>query len=106
MPSPYPCVYAYLHIRVSASTPIFRASTPVSSPYPCIGIYLSRSIACIDICSLGPTPRGASAQATANYLKTEVADGIIAPGFTPGALAILAAKKQGGFIVLQASDYI
>jgi phosphoribosylaminoimidazolecarboxamide formyltransferase/IMP cyclohydrolase len=39
---------------------------------------------------------------TANYLKTEVADGIIAPGYTPGALAILAAKKSGGFIVLQA----
>jgi phosphoribosylaminoimidazolecarboxamide formyltransferase/IMP cyclohydrolase len=39
---------------------------------------------------------------TANYLKTEVADGIIAPGYTPGALAILAAKKSGGFIVLEA----
>ncbi len=39
---------------------------------------------------------------TANYLKTEVADGIIAPGYTPGALAILAGKKGGGFIVLEA----
>jgi len=45
-------------------------------------------------------------EATANYLKTEVADGIIAPGYTPGALAILAAKKSGGFIVLEANpDY-
>lgn len=41
-------------------------------------------------------------EATAMYLKTEVADGIIAPGFTPEALAILSAKKSGGFIVLEA----
>jgi len=39
---------------------------------------------------------------TAMYLKTEVADGIIAPGYTPEALAILSAKKSGGFIVLEA----
>jgi phosphoribosylaminoimidazolecarboxamide formyltransferase/IMP cyclohydrolase len=43
---------------------------------------------------------------TANYLKTEVADGIIAPGYTPEALAILTAKKGGAFIVLEANpDY-
>lgn len=41
-------------------------------------------------------------EATAMYLKTEVADGIIAPGFTPEALAILSAKKSGNFIVLEA----
>eukprot|EP00283_Hemiselmis_rufescens_P005866 CAMPEP_0173426594 /NCGR_PEP_ID=MMETSP1357-20121228/6021_1 /TAXON_ID=77926 /ORGANISM="Hemiselmis rufescens, Strain PCC563" /LENGTH=610 /DNA_ID=CAMNT_0014390297 /DNA_START=1 /DNA_END=1833 /DNA_ORIENTATION=+ len=39
---------------------------------------------------------------TAMYLKTEVADGIIAPGFTPEAMAILTAKKSGNFIVLEA----
>ena len=32
---------------------------------------------------------------TANVLKTEVCDGIIAPGFEPEALAILQAKKKG-----------
>ena len=41
-------------------------------------------------------------EATAMYLKTEVADGIIAPGYTPEALAILSAKKSGNFIVLEA----
>ena len=41
-------------------------------------------------------------EATAMYLKTEVADGIIAPGYTPEALAILSAKKSGGFIILEA----
>uniref|UniRef100_A0A7S4NFP7 MGS-like domain-containing protein n=1 Tax=Guillardia theta TaxID=55529 RepID=A0A7S4NFP7_GUITH len=39
---------------------------------------------------------------TANYLKTEVSDGIIAPGYTPEALAILSQKKTGSFIVLEA----
>jgi phosphoribosylaminoimidazolecarboxamide formyltransferase/IMP cyclohydrolase len=40
--------------------------------------------------------------ATANILKIEVSDGIIAPGFSPEALEILKAKKTGKFIVLEA----
>jgi len=40
--------------------------------------------------------------ATANILKIEVSDGIIAPSFAPDALEILKAKKGGKFIVLQA----
>merc|ERR1711972_1249550 len=40
--------------------------------------------------------------ATADILKIEVSDGIIAPGFEPEALEILKAKKGGKFIVLQA----
>jgi len=39
---------------------------------------------------------------TANILKIEVSDGIIAAGFKPEALEILKAKKGGKFIVLQA----
>jgi phosphoribosylaminoimidazolecarboxamide formyltransferase/IMP cyclohydrolase len=39
---------------------------------------------------------------TAKFLKTQVSDGIIAPGFDPEALSILTAKKNGAFIVLQA----
>jgi phosphoribosylaminoimidazolecarboxamide formyltransferase/IMP cyclohydrolase len=41
--------------------------------------------------------------ATATYLKAQVSDGIIAPGYEPEALAILSSKKSGGFIVLQAN---
>merc|ERR1719473_2584284 len=45
--------------------------------------------------------------ATAAILKIEVSDGIVAPGFTPEALAILKAKKGGKFIVLEADkDYV
>merc|ERR1711920_673207 len=40
--------------------------------------------------------------ATANILKIEVSDGIIAPDFLPEALEILKAKKGGKFIVLKA----
>merc|ERR1719327_2356758 len=41
---------------------------------------------------------------TAQLLKIEVSDGIIAPGFEPEALEILKAKKGGKFIVLQADN--
>ncbi|MDH4248063.1 MAG: phosphoribosylaminoimidazolecarboxamide formyltransferase [Deltaproteobacteria bacterium] len=40
--------------------------------------------------------------ATAELLKTEVSDGLIAPGFEPGAVEILKGKKGGGFILLEA----
>ena len=39
--------------------------------------------------------------ATANYLKAEVSDGIIAPGYTDEALEILKTKKKGGYNVVQ-----
>ena len=44
--------------------------------------------------------------ATATLIKPEVSDGIIAPGYTDEALAILTAKKKGGYNVVQiAPDY-
>ena len=39
--------------------------------------------------------------ATASYLKAEVSDGIIAPGYTEEALEILKTKKKGGYNVVQ-----
>jgi phosphoribosylaminoimidazolecarboxamide formyltransferase/IMP cyclohydrolase len=38
---------------------------------------------------------------TAKLIAREVSDGIIAPGYEEGALAILAAKKKGAYAVLQ-----
>ena len=38
---------------------------------------------------------------TANLLKPEVSDGVIAPGYTDEALAILKSKKKGGYNVVQ-----
>jgi len=44
---------------------------------------------------------------TAKYLKKEVSDGIVAPGYTPEALALLKTKKGGKFIILEATpDYV
>ena len=44
--------------------------------------------------------------ATAAYLKGVVSDGVIAPGFEPGAFETLARKKGGAFVVLEANpDY-
>eukprot|EP00299_Pterocystis_sp_00344_P014729 c7313_g1_i1.p1 GENE.c7313_g1_i1~~c7313_g1_i1.p1 ORF type:complete len:421 (-),score=111.18 c7313_g1_i1:36-1298(-) len=40
---------------------------------------------------------------TAELLKIEVSDGIIAPAFDPEALEILIKKKSGSFVVLQAN---
>lgn len=40
-------------------------------------------------------------EATAKILSREVSDGVIAPAYTPEALAILQKKRKGGYTVLQ-----
>jgi phosphoribosylaminoimidazolecarboxamide formyltransferase/IMP cyclohydrolase len=42
-------------------------------------------------------------EATADFLKGAVSDGIVAPDYAPGALKTLCAKKGGGYIVLRAA---
>ena len=41
-------------------------------------------------------------RATAGFLRTVICDGLIAPGFEPGTAAVLAAKRDGRFLVLEA----
>ena len=44
---------------------------------------------------------------TANIIKREVSDGVIAPGFEPEALEILKAKKNGNYNVIEIdADYV
>ena len=44
---------------------------------------------------------------TASIIRREVSDGIIAPGFTPEALALLKEKKKGGYNIVQIDpDYV
>ncbi|MCI8909907.1 MAG: phosphoribosylaminoimidazolecarboxamide formyltransferase [Oscillibacter sp.] len=46
-------------------------------------------------------------EAAARYLREEVSDGIIAPGYTEKALEILKSKKKGGYNVVQIDpDYV
>jgi phosphoribosylaminoimidazolecarboxamide formyltransferase / IMP cyclohydrolase len=40
--------------------------------------------------------------AVAEFLRTVICDAVIAPGFEPGAAAVLAAKRGGRFLVLEA----
>ena len=42
--------------------------------------------------------------ATATYLKAEVSDGVIAPGYTEEALEILKTKKKGNYNVIQIDE--
>lgn len=45
--------------------------------------------------------------ATANMIKREVSDGVIAPGYEPEALEILKSKKRGNYNVIQIDpDYV
>jgi phosphoribosylaminoimidazolecarboxamide formyltransferase / IMP cyclohydrolase len=41
-------------------------------------------------------------RATAEFLRTVICDAVIAPGFEPGTAAVLAAKRDGRFLVLEA----
>lgn len=43
---------------------------------------------------------------TARIISREVSDGIIAPGYTPEALELLAKKKNGGYCVLQVFTFL
>ena len=52
-----------------------------------------------DFCAVSDTVD----EETAKFLKKEVSDGIVAPGYTETALAMLKSKKGGKFIVLQAT---
>ena len=40
--------------------------------------------------------------ATAEFVRTVICDGLIAPGFEPGTAAVLASKRDGRFLVLEA----
>jgi phosphoribosylaminoimidazolecarboxamide formyltransferase/IMP cyclohydrolase len=40
--------------------------------------------------------------ATAAFLRTVICDGLITPGFEPGTAGILAAKRDGRFLILEA----
>ncbi len=46
-------------------------------------------------------------ETTANLIKREVSDGIIAPGYTPQALEILKSKRKGSYNIVQIDpDYV
>jgi len=44
--------------------------------------------------------------ATARIISREVSDGVVAPGYTPEALAVLQKKKAGKYCVLEVSHKV
>lgn len=40
-------------------------------------------------------------EVTAKIISREVSDGVVAPGYTPGALNLLTKKKNGAYCILQ-----
>lgn len=43
-------------------------------------------------------------ESTANYLRREVSDGIIAPSYSPAAFEILKSKRKGNYLILQMDE--
>ena len=43
-------------------------------------------------------------ESTANYLKREVSDGVIAPSYSPEALEILKSKRKGTYLILKMNE--
>ena len=84
----------------------FVAQDAVLSPIACAYI---RARGADRLCSYGDWAALSEVcdAATAVYLKEEVSDGIIAPGYTEEALAILKTKKKGNYNVVQiAEDFV
>jgi phosphoribosylaminoimidazolecarboxamide formyltransferase/IMP cyclohydrolase len=92
-----------LGLPLSAELLETYAVTPLQAQNmtPLAAAYL-RARQCDPLCSFGDFVAVSHIvdEQTALVLKAEVSDGIIAPGFTPAATAILSAKKGGGYIML------
>ena len=79
---------------------------PSSPPSPALISAPAALTACAPTVT-GPLFSDVCDAATAQYLKGEVSDGIIAPGYTDEALEILKTKKKGGYNVVQINaDYV
>lgn len=109
-----PAATSFKHVSpagAAVSVPLTAAEaqayevTDVASLTPVALAYL-RARGADPMCSFGDFSAVSDVvdEATAKILQKEVSDGIIAPGYEPEALKILASKKGGKFIVLKASN--
>jgi phosphoribosylaminoimidazolecarboxamide formyltransferase / IMP cyclohydrolase len=101
---------SFKHVSPAGAAVASPLSTELSQVYEVSGVELTPA-AVAYVRARGADPKSSFGdfvalsepvdQATANFLKSVVSDGIIAPGYHPSALATLAAKKGGAFIVLE-----
>merc|ERR1719247_1686218 len=106
-----PAAASFKHVSPAGAAVYAEIDDEMLSVYEAVGKELSqtavaylRSRQADPLCSFGDfvAVSGVVDLSTANLLKIEVSDGIIAGGFEPAALEILKAKKGGKYIVLQA----
>ena len=106
-----PAAASFKHVSPAGAAVYAPVSEEMLAVYEATGKDLSptaiaylRSRQADPLCSFGDfvAISGVVDLSTAQLLKIEVSDGIIAGGFEPAALEILRAKKNGAYIVLQA----
>ena len=106
-----PAAASFKHVSPAGAAVYAPVDDDTLAVYEAVGKELSptavaylRSRQADPLCSFGDfvAISGTVDLSTANLLKIEVSDGIIAGGFEPAALEILRAKKGGKYIVLQA----
>jgi phosphoribosylaminoimidazolecarboxamide formyltransferase/IMP cyclohydrolase len=106
-----PAAASFKHVSPAGAAVYAPIEPEMLSVYEATGKELShtaiaylRSRQADPLCSFGDfvAVSGVVDLSTANLLKIEVSDGIIAGGFEPEALEILRAKKGGKYIVLKA----
>jgi len=106
-----PAAASFKHVSPAGAAVYAPVSEEMLAVYEATGKELShtaiaylRSRQADPLCSFGDfvAISGTVDLSTAQLLKIEVSDGIIAGGFEPAALEILRAKKGGKYIVLQA----
>jgi len=106
-----PAAASFKHVSPAGAAVYAPLSADMLAVYEATGKELSqtaiaylRSRQADPLCSFGDfvAIAGVVDVSTANLLKIEVSDGIIAGGYDPAALEILRAKKGGKYIVLQA----
>jgi phosphoribosylaminoimidazolecarboxamide formyltransferase/IMP cyclohydrolase len=106
-----PAAASFKHVSPAGAALAVPLSAPLAQAYEVAGAELT-PIALAYVRARGADPKCSFGdfvalsepvdEVTANFLKTVVSDGIIAPGYDPKALATLSGKKNGAFIVLEA----
>jgi len=106
-----PAAASFKHVSPAGAAVYAELPDELRPVYECVGKTLSktataylRSRQADPLCSFGDFVAISEVVdlSTAELLKIEVSDGIIAAGYEPEALEILRAKKGGSYIVLQA----
>ncbi|MBF0237470.1 MAG: phosphoribosylaminoimidazolecarboxamide formyltransferase [SAR324 cluster bacterium] len=107
-----PAATSFKHVSPAGAAVAVPLSPVLQQVYECAGQELS-PLATAYIRARGADPMSSFGdfialsrvvdEATAQVIKSQVSDGVIAPGYEPKALEILKSKKNGGYVVLQAN---